>query len=159
MAGGIGTGSCKDRAAAAGLHTLVSYRGLKPLLLSHDFMLSEKFIHSRFHVKTKRLVIPDHAERSALQAVQPEPDTQAAALITGEGLAAYAYAATGARTLKSAVTAGTVVHMVGGILGLLMMLALAIVGAEDLLTPANVMAYELIWMIPGLLITEWTRSV
>ena len=31
--------------------------------------------------------------------------------------------------------------------------------AEELLTPANVMAYELIWMIPGLLITEWTRSV
>ena len=38
-------------------------------------------------------------------------------------------------------------------------LALVIVGAEHLLTPGNILLYELIWMIPGLLITEWTRSV
>ena len=33
------------------------------------------------------------------------------------------------------------------------------IGAEQLLTPANMFLYQLIWMIPGLLITEWTRSI
>ena len=36
---------------------------------------------------------------------------------------------------------------------------LAVLGAEYLLTPGNVLLYELIWLIPGFLITEWTRSV
>lgn len=49
--------------------------------------------------------------------------------------------------------------MLGGILGLAIMLVLALVGSEHLLTPMNVLLYDLIWMIPGILITEWTRSV
>jgi hypothetical protein len=49
--------------------------------------------------------------------------------------------------------------MIGGILGMLMMLVLAIIGATNLLTPANLFLYELVWMVPGLLITEWTRSI
>jgi hypothetical protein len=40
-----------------------------------------------------------------------------------------------------------------------MMLLLGLLGAEELLTPMNFLLYELLWMIPGLLITEWTRSV
>ena len=47
----------------------------------------------------------------------------------------------------------------GGILGLLIMLALTLVHAEYLLTPENLLLYELVWMIPGLLITEWTRVI
>ena len=50
-------------------------------------------------------------------------------------------------------------HLIGGILGLLITAALAVVGITGVLTPANVLLYELVWMIPCLLITEWTRSV
>ena len=55
--------------------------------------------------------------------------------------------------------AGTVVHLLGGILGLVMMAILAVLNAAYLLTPVNVLVYGLVWMIPGLLITEWTRTV
>ena len=34
-----------------------------------------------------------------------------------------------------------------------------LVDAGYLLTPGNLLLFELIWMIPGLLITEWTRSI
>ena len=30
---------------------------------------------------------------------------------------------------------------------------------RGILTPMNVLLYGLIWMIPGLLITEWTRAI
>ena len=40
-----------------------------------------------------------------------------------------------------------------------MMLTLAILGATQLLTPANLFLYELLWLVPGLLITEWPRTI
>ena len=49
--------------------------------------------------------------------------------------------------------------LIGGILGLLIMLALAVLGESALLTPANLLAFELVWLVPGLLISEWTRAV
>jgi tRNA(Ile)-lysidine synthase len=76
-----------------------------------------------------------------------------------DGLAGMAYAVTGSRALKSATVVGAAIHLFAGIVGLLIMLALAIVGAADLLTPINILLFELIWMIPGLLVTQWTRLV
>ena len=49
--------------------------------------------------------------------------------------------------------------LVGGILGILIMLALAYLGNTELLTPLNILAYQLIWMVPGLLVTFWPRTI
>ena len=149
----------RDRGAVAGLATVCGYRKLKPVLLSGDFMLTPEFIRSTFGVNPKRILFPDEETRAALQGKKTEEDAVSLALITGEGLAAYGYAVTGARSLKTAVTWGITIHMIGGILGMLMMLALAFLGATELLTPANLFLYELIWMIPGLLVTELTRNL
>ena len=45
----------------------------------------------------------------------------------------------------------------GGLIALLVVLLL--LGRLDLLIPANLFAYQLVWMIPGVLITEWTRAI
>jgi len=81
------------------------------------------------------------------------------AMTTRDGLASTAYAVTGARALRSASRLGVVIHMLGGILGIVIMAILGLMGVQHLLTPTNILLYELIWMLPGLLITEWTRSV
>ena len=47
----------------------------------------------------------------------------------------------------------------GGILGMAIMLVLAYLGSAELLTPTNVLLYQLVWLVPGILITEWTRSI
>ena len=61
--------------------------------------------------------------------------------------------------LRNACRMGTVLHIIGGAVGLAMMILLVILGALDLLTPANMFLYQLVWMIPAFLVTEWTRSV
>lgn len=81
------------------------------------------------------------------------------ALITSKGLAPYAFAVTGARSVRTASWIGVAIHLLGGILGLAMMAVLAYLGEADLLTPVNLLLYEMVWLIPGLLITEWTRSL
>lgn len=149
----------KDRESAAGLTTLCGYKKLRPVLMSDDFMLTPEFIHNIFDVDTKKILFPDTEMREQLKDMKVEESVSASALITGEGLSAFAYAVTGARSLKTAITLGIAIHLIGGILGMLMMLVLAYLGETALLTPANLFLYELVWMIPGLLITEWTRSI
>ncbi len=149
----------KNKNVAAGLTTLCAYRKLLPVLTTGDFMLTEGFLRGKFGINTRKIAFPDRAVRRDLAQIQPEQEQLAMALTTGENLSGAAYAVTGARALKIAWSAGMAVHMLGGILGLVMMLVLVIVGANHLLTPMNLLLYELVWILPGLLITEWTRSV
>lgn len=149
----------RDRSSGAGLVTLCSYRGLKPVLTAHDFMLTESFLKSKFGINPKRIVMPDRQTRQILAQVQQEAGTPAAVLVTREGLAPFAYGVTGARALRSASNLGVVIHLLGGILGMAIMLTLTVLGQLQLLTPLNMLLYHLVWLIPGLLTTEWTRSI
>ena len=142
-----------------GMNTLCSYRRLRPVLITTDFLLSENFLRSRFKCNTRRIAFPEMEVRQELADRDTQDGSPALAMSTHEGLAPLAYAVTGARALRSAAITGTVVHLLGGILGLVMMAILAVLNAAYLLTPVNVLVYGLVWMIPGLLITEWTRSI
>lgn len=147
----------KVRTSAAGLSALCGCRKVKPVLTTGDFMLTDSFLRAKFGINPRRIAFPERQLRAELEAKEPDRDSPALALTTQEGLASMAYAVTGARSLRTAWRMGLIIHMLGGIVGLLMMLALAILGEASLLTPANMFLYELVWMIPGLLITEWTR--
>lgn len=149
----------RTKSTDIGLHNLCSYRTITPVLTANDFILTEKFIGGKFNVKTRRMEFPERKVRNELANHTAEGEVDVVALLTKEGLAGAAYAISGARTLRSARTIGVTVQMMGGILGLLIMLALTLVHAENLLTPENLLLYELVWMIPGLLITEWTRAI
>lgn len=149
----------KVKMAAAGLGTLCAYRGLNPVLTAGDFTLTRSFIRSRFGISPKRIYFPDRVQREEMKRWEPEADAQALLLVTSKGLAPFAYGVTGARALRTASILGVVVHMLGGILGLGIILALTVLGALELLTPANMFLYQLVWLIPGLLITEWTRAI
>ena len=147
------------RSSNAGIATLTGYRSLKAVLTTDDFMLTDEFIKSNFSANTKRMLFPSWEERAAMRAKKPEEGQPAAALSTSSGLASFAYCVTGAKMLRSSSRLGLLVHMIGGIVGMGVMLTLTILGALDLLTPANMFLYELVWMVPGLLLTEWTRSI
>jgi hypothetical protein len=105
------------------------------------------------------MLFPKREVRQELNQKELTGEETVVALTTKDGLAPKAFAITGARVLRSAMKAGVIVHMIGGIIGLLIMAALAWVGGVGILTPSNVLLYELVWMVPGLLITEWTRTL
>ncbi len=146
----------KSRLVNAALNTLSSYRGLRPVLAGSQFMITPEFLRAKFGISVRKLVIPEIGQQPT--ETQSE-EGKALVLTTRDGIAPLAFGVTGARALRTASVLGVVIHMVGGILGIVMMLVLAILGAGQLLTPANLFLYELIWMIPGILISEWTRSI
>ena len=149
----------KMRSAAAGLVTLNSYRKVTPMMLCGDFMLTEDFIRNKFDIRTNRIVFPTREERDLLKKRRPDPDEPVLAITTREELIGAAYAVTGARALRQATKLGVIIHLIGGILGLVIMAALAYLGSTELLTPTNILLYQLVWSVPGLLVTEWTRVV
>ena len=146
------------RVSAMGLTALCGNRGLNPVVVSNDFLLTENFVRGRFGVKPNKVLFPQLAERAALGEKTVDLEKPALALSTKNNLAAYACSVSGARALRTASRLGVTVHMIAGILGLGMMGVLVALGALKLLNPMNVFAYQLVWLIPGLLITEWTRT-
>ncbi len=150
----------KLRGVSAGLGTLCGYRGLTPVLTSNNFLLSEGFIRAKFGVNTRRLAFPTPQERRKAAAWVPDVQrSTTCALTTQDSLASFSFAITGGRALYTSTTLGAIVHILGGILGLLIVLVLTVVHGDNLLTPTNLLLFELVWSIPGLLITEWTRNI
>ena len=144
---------------ANGLTTLCGNRRLKTVIMAEDFMMTAPFLKERFGIRTKRMLFPDRDQRQALSEKKPAEEARAMALMTQEGLAPVAYAITGSRAVRTAWKLGLFIHLLGGILGLLIMAALAYLGNTELLTPLNILAYQLIWMVPGLLVTFWPRTI
>lgn len=149
----------KMRSAAAGIISLCGNRKITPVLTGIDFMLTDSLLRAKFNVNTRRISFPDQAVRSDLSVYTDSYEFPALALATRDDLASYAYVVSGARALRTSCRLGVAVHLVGGILGMLIMAVLAYLGTTELLTPTHILLYELVWMIPGLLITEWTRTV
>ena len=150
----------KLKGVSAALGTLSGHRGLTPVLITGNFLLSESFIRAKFNANTRRFAFPSMAEREKVGLWDPTPEeSTVCALTTQEGLAPMAFAITGARALRGAVNVGTWLHILCGVLGMVIVLLLSIVEGIALLTPANLLVLELIWALPGLLITEWTRRL
>ncbi len=149
----------KTPSAAAGLTTLTAYKNLQCVLTTNDFMLTHGFLRSKFGIKTKRFLLPEIPIREELRQKKLAEGTQSLLMTTTGGLAPLAYGVTGARALRTTCRMGTVLHIVGGSIGLFIMVLLVLLGALELLTPANMFLYQLVWMIPAILFTEWTRSI
>ena len=149
----------KMRSAAAGLVTLCGYRKMTLVKLPGDFMLTESFLRSKFNIKGNRMIFPEREEGCLLSRFRPDPSEPVLALTTRDELIASAYAVTGARALRQSARLGVAIHLLGGMIGMIIMLVLGYLGSTQLLTPTNILLYQLIWAIPGLLVTEWTRVV
>ena len=147
------------RHAAAGMATLCSSRRIRPVILAKDFLLTPAFLKDTFGLRPKRTAFPTRAECIALENKKAPEGAESLALTTKDGLASVAYAITGARALFTACRLGLVVHIIGGLLGLVIMAALAVLGSTQLLTPLHILLYQLVWIIPGFIVTMWTRAI
>lgn len=149
----------KMRSSSAGLVSLCSSRKLSPILVGGDFMITEDLIRNKFGVNTRNMVFPPQELRTQLAQIQATPENTALALATRDDLVGITYAVSGAKALRTATNLGVALNILGGVLGMAIMLLLAYLGNTELLTPVDILLYQLVWIAPTLLITEWTRVV
>ena len=145
--------------ATMGLVSLCTNRRVKTVMMAEDFMLTGAFMKEKFGINTRRMLFPEREERAQLGARIPEEDALVMALTTQAGLGPAAYAVGGAHAMRKTCKMGAAVHIFGGLLGVLVMLALCIQGSAHLLSPLRILVYQLVWVIPGLVITEGARSM
>ena len=149
----------RSKPAAAGLRNLCGHGRVTPVFVSSDFLLTGRFIREKLKVNTKRLDLPEETLRRELAGKKPDDTAAVVALTVRTGLPQRSFAITGAWALRSAQTGGLWIHAIGGGIGLGAVAVLALIGASHLLTPANLLLYSLVWMLPGWLITQWTRYI
>ena len=149
----------RSKSTAAGLRTLCGYRQIKPVLTACDFILTDQFIRSKLSANVRRMIFPDREMRQHLAATPVPENAPVVALTTKTGLAPKAYALTGARALRATLNIGAATHMIAGVIGLTAVAAMVLTGAFDVLNAANLLGYSLVWLIPGFMITEWTRYI
>ena len=79
------------------------------------------------------------------------------AVLCREGLAPFAEAVVGAQRLRWAVTAATLLAVLGSVIGVLLAFYLTAQGAWDSLTAANLTFFLTAWLVPTYLISGWVN--
>ncbi len=149
----------KPKPTVQAMLSLWSSRKLRTVLAQGDFMLTESFLKNKLGITPRRFDIPERAVCQELAEKAIPEDAPALLLTTQEGILPLACGVTGARALRTASRLGTILHMAGGILGMAIVAILTLKGARDLLTPMNMFLYQFVWVIPGLLLSSWTKTL
>lgn len=147
------------RSAAQSLGSLAASRGVLPVVTAGDFIISEPFLRSKFRVSTAKVKLPSLSVRSELAKRESSPEAKPCVLLQAYRFPAMAQAVAGARALCTAVQWGTAVNLAGGIMGILIMAILANLTAPGIMSPVNLGLFQLIWAVPGLLLSGWPRNV
>ena len=136
-----------------GLQQVLHSPGLTPILATRDFMITPGLIKKRYKIPADRLEFPVVAERAKLSAPEAGEKGRQGALMDRNNFISFAAAVTGGRQLRRTVRAAMLVSLLSGILGMCLLFLLTYLGAETAASAMNILLYQILWQLPGLLIT------
>jgi len=139
---------------ALSLSTLMANR-LSPLLATRDPNLIPSLLKQKFKLPAERMEFPSVDRRMELSDPEQEHCDTLTAVILREGLFPYTEAAVGASRLRSAARLGSLLSVLGGILGCLLTFYLTFVGAYQSLSPAALLVFLMAWLLPQLMLGDW----
>lgn len=148
-----------SRSVAESVGMLCGCRGVEPTITALDFIITEPFIKSKFRVDTSKITFPPMAQRTRWHDLEAGADSKPCALIWEYRFPAVAMVVTGARALRTAVLWGTLIALVGGLMGMVIMTALACLGAQETMSLVNIGLFQMIWAVPGILLSGWPKSI
>ena len=127
------------------------------VLATRDFNLIPAMLQQRFKLAADKMDFPPVERRRELSdPEQPHGDTLTA-LLCREGIFPFAEAVTAARRLRRAARAGAVLCCAGSALGLVLGAYLVSAGAFGSLSPLNLLAFLLFWLVPVWFLSDWVH--
>ena len=137
----------------SGLHSVVRSSGLTPILATRDFMITPALVKKRYKVSAERLEFPVVSERVRLSAAKAGAGGKQGALMAKDSFLSFSSAVSSGRLLRRAVHSAVLVALLGSILGTTLLCLLTYLGAVEAASALNVLLYQLLWLVPSLLIT------
>lgn len=137
----------------SGLHQVLRSNGLTPILATRDFMITPGLVKKRYKVPADRLEFPMVAERAKLSAPEAGRNGVQGALMARDSFIGFAAAVTGGRQLRRTVHRAVLVSLLAGLIGIGLLFLLTYLDAASAASAANLLLYQLLWLLPSLLIT------
>ncbi len=147
------------RSTTEGLACLGSAKKVTPIITADDFMITEKFLRSKFRINPAQFKLPSPALRMELAKKVPGSRAKPCVMVQDFRFAATALSVTGAKALCTSVRWGTVIGILSGVMGLGIMIILSYLGAADIMSLVNLGLYLILWAIPSLLLSGWTKNI
>lgn len=146
-----------NTAVGSGLSAIVRSGYFDTVLAARDFLVTPEYLQYKYGVSKDSVVYPQVKERLRLSEQKLTEDGRQGAILTKDSFAAFAQTVSGGRTLRSCVQAGTVLALLSGVVGFLLMLLLLSLNAMKTASVFNMTLFLLAWALPGLLLSQWTR--
>lgn len=123
-----------------------------PVMASRDFNVTPAMLRQKMKIPVERLEYPPVERRMELTAEDQEHDTLCG-ILSRDSVESYAEVIVGCRRLRSAANFSAVLTAIASLVGLFLGYYLTAVGAFAALSPINVIAFLLLWLIPTILIS------
>lgn len=138
----------------ASLNALIQSR-IRPLLATRDPNLIPSVLGQKFQLPVGKMEFPSIDRRLELSDPAQAHDPTVTAVLQREGLLSYSDAAIGACRLRSAARLGTLLSVIGGVLGVVLSFYLTFVSAYHSLSAPALFLFLLVWLFPVLLLSDW----
>ena len=136
-----------------GLHQVLRSNGLTPILATRDFMITPGMVKKRYKVPAERLEFPMVAERARLSAPEAGANGRQGALMARDSFTGFAFAVSGGRQLRKIVHRTVLLALFAGLMGMGLLFLLTYLGAVEAASAFNLLLYQVLWLLPSLLIT------
>ncbi|MBO4419053.1 MAG: hypothetical protein J5789_04440, partial [Oscillospiraceae bacterium] len=140
-----------------GLASIAGNRHFKGILVTRTFLGTPGFLKAKFGIPTSAFLYPSTAERIRLSEAELKRAVAQGAILAKDSFSGFAQAAAGGRMLRSATLGASILTVLNGISGLLLMGVLAALAALETATALNLLIYGAAWLVPAVLLTVWGK--
>lgn len=143
---------------ANGLDAIVSDSHFDAVLATRDFLVNPAFLQSKYGVDAELLDYPLVKEREALSEKKLSEEGRQGAILGKNSFAEFAAVVAGGRDLRTCVQFGTLLCVFAGLFSGMILALMALLGAVKTASCMNVAILLLVWALPGLLLSRWTKK-
>lgn len=128
-----------------GLRSILTNRRFSVVAATRDFLITPSLISAKYGLSTAAIRFPDYRERLRLSDSQRSENHRQGALIAKDTFGAFATTVAAGNTLRLTARFSTLLSLFTGVFGLSLCFFLLFWGGESVLTPVNVLLFQLIW--------------
>lgn len=141
-----------NHSTKTGLRSVLANRNFSVVLATRDFLITPELISAKYELSAAPLRFPDYRERLRLSANDRNDKNRQGALIAKDSFGAFATAVAAGRKLRISALFSAFLSVFSGIVGLALCAALLLLDAQAVISPLNMLLFQLIWAaVNGLL--------